>query len=33
MVSRDTRETALLVALAVLGWLVASALGAPNAVG
>ncbi|MFC7195907.1 hypothetical protein ACFQL4_16845 [Halosimplex aquaticum] len=32
MVSRDTRETALLVALAVVGFVVASALGAPDAV-
>ncbi|WP_164471796.1 hypothetical protein [Halosimplex salinum] len=32
MVSRDTRETALLVVLAVVGFVVASALGAPEPV-
>ena len=32
MVSRDTRETALLVVLAVLGFVAASALNAPDTV-
>ena len=32
MVSRDTKETALLVALGVVGFLAASAAGAPDAV-
>ena len=32
MVSRDTRETALLVALGVVGFLAASAAGVPDAV-
>ena len=32
MVSRDTKETALLVGVAVVGFLVASALDAPSAV-
>ena len=32
MVSRDTRETALLVALGVVGFVAASAAGAPDAV-
>ncbi|WP_168216004.1 hypothetical protein [Halorussus marinus] len=32
MVSRDTKETALLVAGGVVGFLVATALGAPSAV-
>ena len=33
MVSRDTKETALLVALAVVGFMFATALGAPAEVG
>ncbi|MFC4448464.1 hypothetical protein [Halorussus aquaticus] len=32
MVSRDTKETALLVTVAVVGFLAANALGAPSAV-
>jgi Na+-translocating ferredoxin:NAD+ oxidoreductase RnfD subunit len=32
MVSRDTKETALLVVIAMVGFLVASALNAPDAV-
>ena len=32
MVSRDTKETALLVVLAVVGFVVATALGAPDIV-
>jgi hypothetical protein len=32
MVSRDTKETALLVTVAVIGFVVASSLGAPDVV-